>query len=108
MSDSKLTPSAAVLANLDANPAWLPTSKGETRVVNTLLDDRKLIAEWRGAGPRAVLVRLTVAAEAITPAERVSNWLAAPNDSAFIGAFTRGIRDGSITPEIVTAACKRK
>ena len=103
MSETKLSPSATVLANLDANPAWLPVTKGETRVVNTLIDDGKLVADWRGAGPRAVLVKLTATADAIGPADRVANWLSAPNDSAFIGALTRGIRDGSIKPEHFTA-----
>jgi hypothetical protein len=105
MSDTpaKLSPAASVLAAIDAHPDWLPTTKGETRVVNTLLDDGKLTADWRGSGPRAVLVKLTPTASAVSPESRVSNWFSAPNDTAFIGALTRGIRDGSIKPEHFTA-----
>lgn len=108
MSDTKLSPSATVLANLSANPDWLPTAKGEVRVVNTLIDDGKLTADWRGSGPRAVLVKLSITGNGLTPAERVANWISAPNDTAFVGAMVRGIRDGSITPDFIAEALKAR
>ena len=98
---AKASPAQLVIALLESNPAWLPTGKGETRVVNTLLDDRKLTAEWRGSGPRAVLVKLTLNEGAVSPEERAANWISAPNDVGYIGALVRGIRDGSITPSII-------
>ena len=101
---AKSSPSQLVIALIESNPAWLPTGKGETRVVNSLLDDRKLTAEWRGTGPRAVLVRLTITEGSVSPEERASNWISAPNDVGYIGALVRGIRDGSITPATIVTA----
>ena len=105
---AKASPSQLVIAILESNPAWLPTGKGETRVVNTLLDDRKLTAEWRGSGPRAVLVKLTLNEGAVSPEERAANWISAPNDVGYIGALVRGIRDGSITPSVIVIAWGEK
>lgn len=102
--EAKRTPAQLVIALLESNPAWLPSGKGETRVVNTLLDDRKLVAEWRGSGPRAVLVKLTLTEGAVSAEERAANWISASTDVGYIGALVRGIRDGSITPKIIADA----
>jgi len=90
-----------IRAAIAADPAWTPTGRGETRVVNRMIDDGEATATW---GQRGVFTSVTLTGAKLSPEVIADNFLNNRKVVAAKATFLRAVRDDVVTLAHIRAA----